>query len=433
MKKWLFHGWIIVATGVILCILTYGIRSSFPVFYIRILDEFGESRANTALIFSISLLSFGIAAPFTGALLDKFGPRRIIFIGVLLEAAGAVLCAVSNAVWQLYFSFGVLVAVGICLSGWVPFSVIISRWFVRKRGTALGIYMISGSLAFLVAPLAESLISQMGWRWSFLVLGVAPLAVVLPITAFVLHSRPEDIGQVPDGVPEGKTKAIAKAHVPAEALVVDKVWTSQDWTLPRTLKTARFWMLWAIFFLWTGVGLNTVTTHQAAFAVDMGFSSTLAASVFIFVAIAGTMGYLLGFISDRFGRELTFTMGCAASLVGVGLLLLVRDASQPWLLYGYGLLMGWGWGIVMPAMTATIVDLYQGRHVGAILGSVMSGFGVGGMVGPWLAGYLFDTTGSYDVAFILVEVFFVTSLVLMWLLAPRKVRLVPGRAAAAKG
>lgn len=426
MKRWLFHGWIIVGAGVLLSILTYGIRSSFPVFYLPIMDEFGGSRASTALIFSIALLFFGLASPFAGALVDRFGPRNIIAGGVLLLAIGAAGCSQARAVWHLYFFFGVLVSVGLCLSGWVPFSVVISRWFVRKRGTALGIYMTSGSLSNLVTFLVQYLISSLGWRHSFLVLAVLPLVMVVPVTAFVLHSRPEDIGLVPDGdpAPGGQTTG----HLPAEALVVDKDWASRNWTLPQALSTARFWMLWGAFFCWTGVGLNILMAHQVAFAVDMGYSQVLAASVFVFFGLSGTLGYLLGFISDRIGRELTFALGSLLAIVAVILLLLVRDAHHPWLLYGYGVLMGWGWSLAMPAITATVVDLFQGRHFGAIMGSAVSGFGVGGLLGPWLAGFIFDRMGSYDLAFILVLAMFLVSVVLVWLAAPHKVRRMPGRA-----
>lgn len=428
MKDLIFHGWIIVLSGVVLCILTYGIRSSFPIFYIHILDEFGWSRASTALIYSISLLSFGIAAPFTGALIDRFGAQRIILIGVLIEVAGAVGCAFASAVWQFYILFGVLVAIGICVSGWVPFSVILSRWFIRRRGTALGIYMASGALSYLITFVAEFLITGLGWRVSFGVLGALPLLVVLPIVALVLRSRPEDLGLVADGAHVGGPAAQDSPRPPAEALVVDSAWASRDWTLPRALKTARFWLLWGTFFCWTGVGFNIVTAHQAAFAVDMGYSEVLAASVFVFFAIAGTLGYFLGFISDRIGREQTFVLGSLSALAGVGLLLLVRDDSSPWLLYGYGVLVGWGWGVIMPAITATTVDLFQGRHVGAIVGSAMSGFGVGGMVGPWLAGLIHDRSGSYDIAFVLVEALFLAAMVFILLAAPGKVRRVPGKA-----
>ncbi len=144
--------------------------------------------------------------------------------------------------------------------------------------------------------------------------------------------------------------------------------------------------------------------------------------------VAFVIGNLCGFFSDRLGREKVFIPSCLLNVGGVSLLFLITDTSQPWMPFLFAVSLGLGCGAAGPVLLATVADLFQGRNLGSIMGCVILGFSLGGAVAPWLAGFLHDRTGSYFAAFLILLGCFGVSAVLMWLVAPRKIRPVPHQA-----
>jgi len=186
------------------------------------------------------------------------------------------------------------------------------------------------------------------------------------------------------------------------------------------MNTYQLWLLLLSYFLFWGVGCYLVLAHQIKFATDVGYSSTFAASIFALYGVLQVAGQLSAGISDWLGRERTVTLANILTIGALMALVSVKDTSQPWLLYLYAVCFGYGSGFFTPTITAGAADIFHGKHFGAIAGLMLTGMGIGGVIGPWLGGYIYDITGSYYGAFVLCMACFALSCAALWIAAPRK-------------
>ncbi len=427
----LFYGWVIVAVGFLVFSLGYGTRYSFSVTFPSLLEQFGWPRDSAAAILSFHLLAYGITAPVAGTLVDRLGARKTIGLGAFLFALGLAISSLGNSLWHFYLSFGLLAGVGLSLMGAVPFTRMIAIWFVRRRGLAFGFLFFGSGIGFLLYPLVAFLIQRIGWRGAFIVEAALIVAIVLPAVALLIRQRPEEKGLPADGNRE--IAAGLEAVEEHSATTVDKAWAASDWTLPKAMRTLRFWLLcFSAFSVW-GITEHVMVAHHVAFAEDMGFTKLYASSVLALFGVFMAIGSLAGAVSDRIGREITFSVGTVIGVSGIIMLTLVQDASQPWMLYLYSILFGLGFGITSPTIAAAVIDMFPGRRAGAIVGFVWFAFAVGGTIGPWLGGAIFEAGGSYTPAFIIAAAMFVIACLSLWIAAPRRVRPVAGKARAAPG
>ncbi len=430
-KRPLFYGWIIIVIAFACELLVYGVRNSFAVFYLAILKEFGWSRADTALIFSINIIVYGLTAPFAGALVDRFGPRRVMPVGVILLALGVAGCTRANEIWHLYLLFGVVAAIGSGLTGFASNIAVVAHWFIRKRGTAVGIFHSGWGASFIFVPISQYLISSFGWRNAYLIIGCVVPAILLPLILVFHRHRPQDMGLLPDG---GTNPGEATSKLPGEAAadtsVIDKKWASTDWSLRGAMHTLRFWAVFLANLLFWGMGVNVLVAHQVAFAVDVGFTTLLVADAVSLYGIMVICGNLCGFLSDRLGREISFSVAAIMATIAVANLIFMGNIPLVWMLFVYAILLGFGVGLAGPSLTSSVADLFQGKSFGLINGVVVMGFGLAGAFSPWLAGFIFDLGGSYIPSFYIVVGAMLLSCLFVWVASPRKVRLVPGRAKA---
>ncbi len=419
----IFYGWVVVAASLIIMITAYGIYLSWPVFYVAILEEYGWSRADTALIFSIASIIYGFAAPVGGALIDRFGPRKLFIFCAILLAIGTAGSSQSHDFWHFVLFYSIFVALGTTMAGFTPNSALISNWFVKKRATALGFALVGTRGPFILIPIIQLGILSLGWRNTYLVMAASSMAIIIPL-AFLLCARPQDKGLLPDGdtLPE---EGAGDSLTAPNKLVVDKKWAATEWTLQKALKERRFWALFALVAS-QGCALTPILNHQVAFVTDIGFSAMFAASLLTIYAIMTFFGRLSAFVSDIIGREVALTLGSLASITGIVMLLLVNGTSSVWMLYSYAILFGFFSGACGPIFSSASADLFQGKHFGAIFGFINIGYGLGVSLGNWLFGYIFDVTGNYSLAFWLVIFTSLTQAISVWAAAPRKVRLVAG-------
>ena len=427
-KKSLYYGWVIVAIGFAAMAVAYGVRNSFCVFYVAILKEFGWSRASTAGIFSINVIVYGVSSPFAGFLVDRFGPRKVLSIGVILLALGTALCSQVSALWHFYLLFGITIAIGTSLIGFPANAAVLSNWFIRKRGAAFGIFTAGFGVSFLIVPLVQYFIVAFGWRMAFVGLAVLTPVILLPLIILFSRHRPEDMGLLPDGTIPGSQDSqneTSSSRREIDMLDVDPQWVSTQWTLGKAIKTTQLWILFLISFCVFGISENLMVTHQAAFLVDIGYSGIFAASMVAFFGIICTVGSLGGFLSDIIGRKKIFTLGCGAAILGTLILFLTKSPSYPWMPYLYAGLFGFGMGINGPTLTAATADIFHGKHFGSINGFLLLGFGTGGIIGPWLGGYIFDRTHSYNHAFLVTILALIAASGLIWVVSPRKTRKLP--------
>ncbi|MFC2000472.1 MFS transporter [Chloroflexota bacterium] len=426
----IFHGWIVaIVSAITMGILAGGVRFSFPVFYVSILDDFGWSRAKTASIYSLHSIVSGMMAPLAGVLYDRFGPKKVILTGIIIAVLALVGCGFSSSISQFYLSFGVFAALGLTLGGMIPHQAALSNWFNRKRGRAFGMLHAGMGIGQMWPLLAQALISNVGWRMAYRITAAIVAAITLPIVYMFQGRRPKDMGLVPDGIAESPDEARnATAQDRRGLLAVNEKWASTDWTLSRTIRTYRFWALALALFCWFGMGMLLTITHQVAFLVDIGFSAGFAASIASTAGLVNAGACLTGFISDRLGREKAFTLGGVIFILAILMLFLVKDTSSPWMLYLFVVFWGVGTGIGIPAIIAAEADLFQGRHFGAIIGTLTMATSLGGILGPWLGGRIYDVTDSYDYAWVTAMAAIGASCLLLWVASPRKVMRVPGQA-----
>lgn len=417
----LFYGWVIVGIGVIGMTLTYGTRHSFSVFFPAILNEFGWSRGSTALMLSLNILIYGFTAPFAGFLVDRWKPRRVLMIGVMMLSFTTASCAFATELWHFYILFGFLVPIGIALSGWPVLAPTIANWFTKKRGFALGIGGMGAGISYVYGLFVEFVISRVGWHYAYIVIGALILVVLIPLYLLLYCSRPQDKGLQPYGSDVSTTDKGADIESSDRLIPI-----FPEWTLRRAATTYQLWLLIASHSLHWGMAAYLVLAHQVRFAIDVGYSSLFAASVFALFGAFMVVGLLLGFLSDWIGREWTATIANLLAIGAIIALLFVNDTSQPWLLYIYAVCLGLGSGLFSPTITAGEADLFHGKSFGAIAGLSLTGVGVGAVMGPWLGGWIYDVTGSYLPAFFFCIACFVLSLVTFWIAAPRNANRFAG-------
>jgi MFS family permease len=418
----LFYGWVIVGITLVSMVLIYGIRHSFSIFFPSILDEFDWGRGSTAIMLSLNILIYGFLAPVAGSLGDRWKPRRVVVIGIIILGLATASCAFANQLWHFYLFFGVLMPIGSALSGWPLLAPAMANWFAKRRGLVIGLGQMGGGLSFAYGMFAELAISQLGWRYAFFVLAGILVALLFPLYFLFFHYRPENRGLRPYGAAE---LSPVEGSRPGKAVVTDR--PSRHWTLGQAMGTYQLWLMVLSFSLYWGVGNYLVLAHQIKFTVDAGYSRMFSASVFGLFGIFVVVGQASAFISDRIGREKTITLATILSIGALVSLLSVRGTSQPVLLYLYAACSGCGTGLYSPTIVAAMADIFHGRHFGGIVALLLTGMGVAGAIGPWLGGYIYDVSGSYSSAFLLCIACFGVACIAVWIAAPRNAaRLLAG-------
>jgi len=385
-----------------------GIMHSYTVFLVAFIEEFQWSRAETSIAYSVSQLVAGASSPLVGGLVDRLGPRRLLLLGGGLLLLGLLGSAFVSALWQIILLYGIIMTIGANCLGLVAFVPLLSRYFVRRRGMAVSILQSANGFGRAVsAPLVQFLISTLGWRATYLV-QAAFIAAAVPLLAVIFRRA----SRYPVSAEPARSSSAAAA-APT---------TSASWTLAEAMRTPHFWLLFAVY-LFTGLGSFLVSLHQLAFAVDRGFDKLYAAGVLgsgAFLAIAGTI--VTGTLSDYIGRELSAILAYGVSILGVVCALLITSPDQHLLLWLHACFFGLTWGARGPAITAKTADLFPGSQLGTILGVITIGSGIGSAAGAWGAGWIFDLTGSYRLAFLLSILFYLCGCVAFWALRRPPVR-----------
>jgi MFS family permease len=421
-----YYGWVIVAVSLVTLMVAYGIWWSFPLFYVSMLKEFGWSRAGTAAIFTVGSIVYGFGSFPAGALIDRLGPRKLLPLASVTVAAGCLISAAAVAKWHFYIAYGIFMGIGTICMGYVPITALISNWFIQRRGTAMGIALMGNVAPPLLAFPVQELISLAGWRNAYVVLAAALLAAIVPLTLFFMRTRPQELGLEADGGParqaldRGKT---GRPRVRVSQEVVNREWVETEWGMGNSLKTFQFWALTGVMFT-LGIGSGTIMGHLVAMVVDLGRSREIAAFIFSLAGLIAAAGRLSGFLSDRIGREVTFTLLTSLHIGSVFALLIFLKNAQVWPLYIYAVAFGFGYGLCSPTLSAGAADLFIGRSFGRILGFSNIAYGVGQGIGAWAAGAVFDFTGSYDWAVRITIPVYALMGISYWVMAPRKVRRI---------
>jgi len=371
------QGWMVVAGAFGIMFATFGVAYSFSAFFTSLQQSFGASRGEVSLIFSI-VPSYYLVGAITGPIADRFGSRLTCLLGIGIAGAGLIFAAMADALWQIYLGFGLGTGLGIGFS-FVPSLAAVQRWFVRRRGLASGIAVSGIGLGtLLIPPLATELISALGWRNAWIVLG---LFIILfgGAAALFTDNAPERRGASADG-------GIINPGATGAASIVE------GFSLREAVTSRAFVLLYlALVVIWIGASMPFV--HLVPYAEDHGISHGTAVAIFGLVGVGSLAGrFALGGLADRLGRRKLLT----AMFVGLALAQLWwLTATAAWQLALFALVFGACYGGFVALYPAITVDYFGPRNASGIIGLLYTGGAAGSFIGPKLAGDLFDRFGSY--------------------------------------
>lgn len=412
----------IVGISFITLALAYGAAwYSFSVFFVALLKEFNWNRSIAAGAFSVFMILHGIVGPFAGNLVDRFGPRIVFLVGSLTLGVGFVLSSLIHSWWEFYIFFGVVTAAGVGLVGWVPNTTIIQQWFREKRGLPMGI--ISSGIGigiFICIPLIQHLIDRVGWRMTYRIMGLFIPLVIISIAVAFLKKPPQTI------VSSHANRKVIN-HAIKDHLVVNEEWVSRPWTVRHAAATRQFWLLGGSFFL-ASLTTHSILTHHVAFFIDQGLTALFASYIAGMIGIVSIGAKIFwGILSDKIGREITYTIGIACSICGMIFLIAFTGFNYSYIPYFYAISFSLGYAVVTALPPLIAADFFEGKAYGSIFGTLFMLNNVGGAFGAWFAGFIYDQMKSYVPVFIIMIICSFLASVSIWMAAPRKIRAVPGK------
>ena len=347
-----------------------GLVFSYGLFFKIFEAEFGWSRTLLSSCTSLAFLMMGVLAIFGGRLSDRYGPRRVLAVTGIIYGIGYALLSQASAPWHLFILFGLFISVGMSTHDVVTLSTI-ARWFPRKRGTMTGVVKVGTAVGQMaVPPIAALLIVQFGWRTAVIMLGLSA-GILLLIAALSMQNPPEQQASGTSVEREGLSFVDAR-------------------------RTGKLWLLCAIQFLFF-TALMTIPLHIVVHGMDLGMSASVAAILLSTMGAASVVGRLtIGGFVDRIGGKYAMVL-CFVPLIASLCTLLFIDIY--WMLFATIAVYGFAHGGLFTVVSPTIAEYFGLRAHGAIFGLVLFFGTIGGAVGPILAGWIFDVTGSYSLAF----------------------------------
>jgi MFS family permease len=396
MKK-LYYGWWVVTGAFLLLFCSMGTHFyAFPVFFDVMVREMEWARTQVALALTVGTFVLGVAGLLIGALIHRIGLRLVMVCGTLIAGLGFLLLTTVTEPWQFYLYYGLILSAGIAGIEAVPTMTAVEAWFDRGRSTALGIATTGmGVGGVVMAPLAGWLVSRYDWQIAFAFMAGIVMLVGIPISVTIMRTP--------------GWRRIVPGQVQQEGLQV------RDATIKQALRQKSFWLVSIGSMLWLWAYLIGIT-HQVAFAVDIGIDRVAAAGavgLLCAFSIPGRLGFgKLGDIMDK-----RYVMMMAAGLQVLAFVILLRTTNLT-MLYIYSCLIGVSIGGLTPILPGLLADYFGGSHFGTIYGASGMVNTLGLMIGPVYGGWIFDTAGSYHLAFL--------SGIILTLLAVVLVYLAPG-------
>jgi MFS family permease len=398
-EKNIFYGWWVVS--ICFVINAFGIGTffyGFSTFFNPMVKEFGWSRTLMSGVYSLSRLEGGLEGPIAGWLIDRFGARLIMLAGISLAGLGFILLSFVHDPVSLYLIFGLTLSLGYNLGYVNGTNAAVAKWFIKKRSRAISILTVGNGIGGAVfVPLIAWLILYVGWRKAAIILGVGTFLLPLPLSLLV-RGTPEEMGLKPDG--EGPLPKSASASgngllQPADvsaAVIVEE----EDFTVKEAVKTSAFW-IYSLSMVLRACILSSIVVHQIPHLMDLGVSFQSASTVLGMMVLVSVPGrFIFGSLGDRYNKKMLLFFLCVLQAAGI---LIFIQANSAFLLYLFVILYGTGYGGAIPLSISLRADLFGRKNYATISGLTMTVTTIGTVTAPIVAGYLYDLTRSYTLAF----------------------------------
>jgi|Deesub1362A_J573_1020465.scaffolds.fasta_scaffold00136_65 MFS family permease len=361
----IYRGWVVTASTFVILFIVFGISYSFGIFFNSLLREFGASRESISLIFSIHIFILFISGAFFGRLSDVMSPKIVIGLGIALISFGLIISSFAKEIWHLYISYGVIFALGIG-AAYIPSISTMQQWFIERGGTAAGIANTGigfGSLA--IAPIAAHMNITIGWRYSFIIFGVLSLLVLT--IAVLFQTQPEDISG--RGV---------------------------EFHFTDLFRSRPFLLLFTAILL-GDISIYISIAHIVPYAIDRGVGDVMASTILGMLGGAGIAGrFGMGYLSDTLGKD----KGLIICFLGMGLVIIwLIMAETYWMFMLFSLVFGFTYGGFVALLSPIAMDLFGRDNLSSIIGALFAAAGIGALIGPTMAGSLYDSFGSYMIPF----------------------------------
>jgi MFS family permease len=405
-KQPIFYGWwIVVGLFVIGAVASLG-RYNMAAFLPFIMSELGWSLETISLAQSLAIWLYALFVLLSGALVDRVGSRKTFLIGGAVTILGWVLLSTAQSPWQLYLYYGVLLALAVGMTHYVPLLATTRKWFRKRAGVVAGITGSAwavGSSIFL--PVMTALAASHGWRYTSLILGICFGAIIMLCALFIIRDTPESVGLCPDGE---ESPPVLEPTTSVEV----------SWDVKRALKTSQFLLLFIAYSVYN-IGLNGLVAHAVAWGIDLGSPKATAGIFSTALALPWIFGCVMGgWLGDRFGKT---------RVMPIGLMLCTAAMLYGWLgvhtqqgLMLFAIAVGLGTGLQVSLYVPLLGDFFGRAHIGSLFGILTCGYGLIGGWGPLIWARLREATGYYNVAALVSAVCYAIAVVAILFVRPMR-------------
>ncbi len=401
MRTRYFYGYNIVAAGFLIQAVSIGAMFTYGVFFKELQAEFGWSRALISGASSLAFLVMGLGGIIAGTLNDRIGPRIIMVMSGISLGIGYILMSRLEMPWQLYLLYGGLVGIGFSTHDVITLSTV-ARWFIKRRGMMSGFVKVgTGAGQFLLPIIAAALIAVIGWRDAYLIIGVVSLAALVALALFMKRD-PQEIGLLPDG----------NSHYDSNSNSLSE---TNSLPMRAAARTVQFRTICIAEFTIFSCLLTTII-HITPHARDQGLQPAAAAAVLSTIGGLSIIGRIvMGLANDKIGGKRSLIICFVLLIIS---LIWLQFASKAWMLFFFAFIYGFAHGGLFTVMSPMVAEFFGTGSHGVLFGTVLFSGTIGGSVGPLLAGYIFDVTGSYQAAFIMMTALAFIGFVLIIFLRP---------------
>jgi len=391
-KPKVFYGYWMVAVTFLCLLMMSGAGNFVYSLFVKPLEaDLGWNRGDIMVGFTIFFVMMGAASPVVGRIVDRHGARKVMPAGALLMGIGFVLLSLMSDRVLFYFGY-FLVGTGAAAMGPVPASAVVSNWFRKRRGTAIGIMSAGiGAGGVVLSPIIGYLIPEVGWRNSYLALAVIVCVSTIPLCLLVIRTKPAEKGLYPDNLKPAETATVN------DSMASD----SSGLTLRMALGTTAFWLIGAAFLLSNFSNMGAMQA-QVPYFNDMGFSTAMAAAALGAAGLGSGIGkFFFGWLCDRIAAKYACAIGLCLQLLAIVLLMTVEPVSPVAMVWLYAFTLGFSVGSWLPTMSMVVSTSFGLASYGAIFGAVNFIQNLGTGSGPLVAGYLYDSMHTYHWAFVI--------------------------------